>query len=266
MVVEDGPRGNTEQSRITKLMPKLMRLGRAGGRSDRAMTETERQLDKITPGIEMFQASDDDATAPAPPDSIIALVSTSGNGSGIEFATESTTNSRHTELQNATVSVAGTATPGTANAEASTQQSPASVLHMSLTAPPVSKPKGRSSGQKQQAMSIGNPLSTYNKQNHGDKDCGTCGVRGSHYMTTCPLNPNRSRAAENRVAKRGGKVQDGPPRKRGRPCTKKKMEEANSQKPTEPTIAHQTSLRRATLRERLRNVTYFNPEEYYESD
>ena len=53
--------------------------------------------------------------------------------------------------------------------------------------------------------------------------CHTCNVTG-HYNTTCPLNPNKSRAAENRK-KRAAKAQGGTPRKRGRPKTQRKKSE-----------------------------------------
>ncbi|XP_066320520.1 protein FAR1-RELATED SEQUENCE 5-like [Miscanthus floridulus] len=49
-----GPAASQEQTRMSSLLPKLMKLGRAGSRSDRASQETNRQLDKIIPGIEMF--------------------------------------------------------------------------------------------------------------------------------------------------------------------------------------------------------------------
>ena len=55
-VVQVGPRGDTEQSWMSKLLPKLMRLGRAGSKTDRAYAETVRHLDRITHGIELLQA------------------------------------------------------------------------------------------------------------------------------------------------------------------------------------------------------------------
>jgi hypothetical protein len=61
--VRIGGRASKEQNQISKLLPKLMRLGRAGSRSDRACEETNRQLDKFTPGIEMFSKSADDASS-----------------------------------------------------------------------------------------------------------------------------------------------------------------------------------------------------------
>jgi hypothetical protein len=44
-----------------------------------------------------------------------------------------------------------------------------------------------------------NPYSTYSG-GKGVKECQTCHVRG-HYSTTCPQNPNRSKAAENKAKK-----------------------------------------------------------------
>jgi hypothetical protein len=50
-----------------KLLPKLMRLGRVGSKSDRAYEETNRQLDKITPSIELFpRSADDESSDPTP--------------------------------------------------------------------------------------------------------------------------------------------------------------------------------------------------------
>jgi hypothetical protein len=47
-----------------------------------------------------------------------------------------------------------------------------------------------------------------------EQSCGTCGVKG-HYTTTCPRNPNRSRAVEKKGMNRGTRG------KRGRPRMKK---------------------------------------------
>jgi hypothetical protein len=40
------------------------------------------------------------------------------------------------------------------------------------------------------------------------KECQTCHVRG-HYSTTCPQNPNRSKAAENKAKKEVQKLKVG---------------------------------------------------------
>ena len=65
--VRIGAQASKEQCRMSKLLPKLMRLGRAGSKSDRAYEETDRLLDKITSGIELFPRSvDDESSDPAP--------------------------------------------------------------------------------------------------------------------------------------------------------------------------------------------------------
>jgi hypothetical protein len=43
---------------MSKLLPKLMRLGRAGSKSDRAYAETIRHIDMITPGIQLLQTAE----------------------------------------------------------------------------------------------------------------------------------------------------------------------------------------------------------------
>jgi hypothetical protein len=101
-----------------------------------------------------------------------------------------------------------------------------------LIEPPKSKTKGRSSGSKTksgvEADNEGNPFSTYDKENYGDRECSGCHVRGSHYITTCPLNPNRSSAYEIRLNKKGAKKQNvGAPKKRGRPKKGKYVDEEN---------------------------------------
>jgi hypothetical protein len=40
---------------MSKLLPKLMQLGRAGSKSDHAYAETVRHIEMITPGIELLQ-------------------------------------------------------------------------------------------------------------------------------------------------------------------------------------------------------------------
>ena len=65
--VRIGAQASKEQCRMFKLLPKLMRLGRTGSKSDRAYEVTNRQLDKITPGIELYPRSvDDESSDPAP--------------------------------------------------------------------------------------------------------------------------------------------------------------------------------------------------------
>ncbi|RLN05473.1 uncharacterized protein C2845_PM13G08790 [Panicum miliaceum] len=131
-----------EQTRMLKLLPKLMRLGRAESRSDRAFEETDRQLDKITPGIEMF------------------LRSVDGESSD----------------------------PGASATGSVTTEGVSCVLHneMLLIEPPVWRTKGRIPGkQKKNGVEpplAGKPLSTYATQNYGDRECSTCGVRGTHLI------------------------------------------------------------------------------------
>jgi hypothetical protein len=52
----------TEQTRMSKLLSKLMRLGRAGSKSDRAYAETVRHIDMITPAIELLQTTESAAS------------------------------------------------------------------------------------------------------------------------------------------------------------------------------------------------------------
>ncbi|RLN05044.1 uncharacterized protein C2845_PM13G18800 [Panicum miliaceum] len=172
--VRIGAQASEKQTWMSKLFPKLMKHGRAGSRLDRAFEETDRQLDKITPGIEMFPRSAD--------------VTTEGASSAL-----------HNE--------------------------------MLLIEPPASRTKGRSPRkQKKNGVEpplVGNPLSTYTRQNYGDRECSTCGVWGTHYSTTCPINIDRSKATEKHATKRGANTQDGTPRKRGRPKIIRDLHEAN---------------------------------------
>ena len=192
-----GPEASKEQTRLTKLLPKLMKLGRAGSRSDRAYDETVRLLDTITPGVEMFPRSADDQTPEnaTSPGSAAVAVNASSDGSSEESYPSTLTSSV--------------------------------VL---LIEPPISRTKGRNPGQqkKDEVQPDGNPLSTYTTENYGNRECSTCHVRGTHYSTTCPLNPNRSKAAEARSNKRGAKTQAGQPRKRGRPKIVRDLHEEQS--------------------------------------
>jgi hypothetical protein len=88
-----------------------------------------------------------------------------------------------------------------------------------VTEPPVSSTKGRKSvsaaKSSKNSMIPDNPYNTYNG-GKGVKECQTYHVRG-HYSTTCPQNPNRSKAVETKANKRGAKAEGWAPRKRGRP-------------------------------------------------
>ncbi|RLM73109.1 uncharacterized protein C2845_PM15G06930 [Panicum miliaceum] len=185
--VRIGAQASKEQTWMSKLLPKLMRLGRVGSRSDRAFEEIDMQLDKITPGIEIFPSSADGESSD-PAASATGSVTTEGASSA---------------LQN----------------------------EMLLIEPPVSRTKGRSPWkQKKNGVEpplAGNPLNTYTRQNYGDRECSTCGVRGTQYNTTCPINLDRSKAAEKRATKRGANTQDGTPRKRGRPKIIRDLHEEN---------------------------------------
>ncbi|CAO2208238.1 unnamed protein product [Urochloa humidicola] len=192
--VRIGPEASKEQTRLSKLLPLLMRLGRAGSRSDRAYDETVRLLEKITPGIEMIQRSADD-----------------------DF----------TEISAPRTGPSATAPD---NLQKSVDPSSNVVQEkIKLIEPLVSRTKGRKSGKQKKNVVVpqieGNPFSTYKKKNYGNKECHFCGIRGSHYSTTCSLNPERSDAAEKSSKKRTAITQDGPPRKRGRPKKKQPEED-----------------------------------------
>ncbi|CAN6289628.1 unnamed protein product [Urochloa humidicola] len=184
--VRIGPEASKEQTRLSKLLPMLMRLGRAGSRSDRAYDETVRLLEKITPGVEMIQSSADDNSTR------IGATITGLSANAPDYSQ-------------------GLADPSTAVLQE----------QIKMMEPLVSRTKGRKPANKKKNVVVpqneGNPLSTYKKKNYGNKECLCCGVRGSHYTTTCPHNPKRSKAAEKRSNKKTGETQDRPRRKRGRP-------------------------------------------------
>jgi hypothetical protein len=170
---------------MSSLLPKLMKLGRAGSRSDRACEETNRQLDRIIPGIEMFRGDGD---------------------SGLAANERMTSSAQPGNLERC---------PSIIENETTTESQPSSGVFSEgvlLIEPPKSKTKGRSSGRKRksgvEADNEGNPFSTYDKENYGDRECSGCHVRGSHYITTCPLNPNRSSPYEMRLNKKGAKKQN----------------------------------------------------------
>jgi hypothetical protein len=88
-----------------------------------------------------------------------------------------------------------------------------------LIEPPVSRTKGRSPG-KQKKNNVeppldGNLLSTYIRQNYGYRECSTRGVWSTHYNIICPINLDRSKAAEARATKRGAKTHNGAQRREG---------------------------------------------------
>jgi len=193
--VRIGVQVSKEQCRMSKLLPKLMRLGRVGSKSDHAYEETNRQLDKITLGIELFPRSADDESSDPTPTANRSVVTSGG---------------------------------------ADTNSPPSSaLLHAGvlLIEPPVSRKKGRGPGKQKkndvEAPLNGTPLSTYTRANYGDRECSSCGVRGTHYNTTCPINPDRSKSAEMCATKKSTKMNDGPPRKSGRPRIVKDLREGD---------------------------------------
>ncbi|KAG2628624.1 hypothetical protein PVAP13_3KG250027 [Panicum virgatum] len=178
--VRIGAQASKDQCRMLKLLPKLIRLGRAGSKSDHAFEKANRQLDKITPSIELFPTStDDESPAPAP-------------------------------------SASGSVAP---SSSADTNSPPSSTLMHAgvlLIEPPVSRTKGRRPGKQKkndvQPPLNGTPLSTYTRVNYGDRQCSICGVQCTHYSTTCLMNPDRSKSAEIRAPRKSSKKNDGPPR------------------------------------------------------
>jgi hypothetical protein len=102
--------------------------------------------------------------------------------------------------------------PSKTEHETSTESQPSTGVSSEgvlLIEPPKLKTKGRSSRSKRksgvEADNEGNPFNTYDKENYGDRECSRCHVCGSHYITTCPLNPNRSSAYEMRLNKKRSK-------------------------------------------------------------
>jgi len=91
-------------------------LNEWGSKSDRAYEETNRQQDKITPGIELFpKSADDESSDPAP----------SANGSGVTYGGADTDSSPSSALLHAGVL---------------------------LIEPPVSRTKGRGLENKRKMM------------------------------------------------------------------------------------------------------------------
>uniref|UniRef100_K3Y227 Uncharacterized protein n=1 Tax=Setaria italica TaxID=4555 RepID=K3Y227_SETIT len=153
-VVQVGPRGDMEQSWLSKLLPKLMRLGRAGSKTDCAYAK-------------------------------IAIGAIKNVGAA------------------------------------------ASTLECSVAVVEFNEPESKSNLDPTSINYLaGNLARKVNllKRELWEQSVQTCNVTG-HYSTTCPLNPNRSRATENRVKKRGAKTQGGTLRKRGRPKIQRGLNE-----------------------------------------
>jgi hypothetical protein len=78
---------------------------------------------------------------------------------------------------------------------------------VAIVAPPVTQTKGRGPGRSNPQSEVTGGTkhtSTYKYKRTidgheviGSRNCGVCGLKG-HYLTTCPRNPNRSRAMEKR--------------------------------------------------------------------
>jgi hypothetical protein len=191
-----------------------MRLGRAGIKSDRAYTETIRHIDMITPGIELLRTAEiglDEATNTE----LQQDADGRRNIGPIAPTQQSSENNMEPVVMptSPTPPLESGLNPGSANF----------LADLTLTEPPVSRMKGRKSvsGAKCAKNSVepANPYSTYSG-GQGIRECQTCHVR-EHYSTTCPQNPNRSRAAENKDKKRSAKTVGWTPRKRGRPTIKR---------------------------------------------
>ena len=215
--VSVGGQNETEQSRLSKLLPKLMRLGRAGSKSDRAYTETIRHIDMITPGIELLRTAE---IGPIGPDEATNTeLQQDAEGRRNIGPIAPTQQSSDNNIEPVVMPTGPTPPP-----ESGLNPDSANCLtDLRLTEPPVSRTKGRksASGAKCAKNSVepANPYSTYSG-GQGIRECQTCHVRG-HYSTTCPQNPNRSRATENKDKKRSAKTVGWTPRKRGRPTIKK---------------------------------------------
>ncbi|WVZ57724.1 hypothetical protein U9M48_008074 [Paspalum notatum var. saurae] len=103
---------------------------------------------------------------------------------------------------------------GNANPEHATeQQQPGEanvrpeLQNISISAPLVAKTKGRKPNKEKKALESQSKqtTSTYKRKKPNSKggktfNCTYCGKKNDHYSTTCALNPNRSRAAENKLS------------------------------------------------------------------
>jgi hypothetical protein len=192
---------DTEQTRMSKLLPKLMCMGRAGRKSDRSYAMTVRHIDMITPGIELLQIAESLTDEMESGD-----LHENGNDERGIVRVPPTHESGDATME-PDVKPSNPATP-------KTNLGPGSASTMggvTLTEPPVSRTKGRKSvsaaKSSKNSMIPDNPYNTYSG-GKGVKECQTCHVRG-HYSTTCPQNPNRSEAAENKAKKEVQKLKVG---------------------------------------------------------
>jgi hypothetical protein len=84
---------------------------------------------------------------------------------------------------------------------------------IAIAAPPLSQTKGCGRGSRNSDSDVGASTirtSTYKRkltidgqEAVGSQSCRVCGLKGL-YLTTCPRNPNRSRAMEKKGTKHGG--------------------------------------------------------------
>jgi hypothetical protein len=151
--VRIGPAASQEQTRMSSLLPKLMKLGRAGSRSDRGCQETNRQLDKIIPGIEMFQRSMENGSPGSGPSAAesVATIAHPANDDTAANGSPGSVPSATTQPDNG-----------------STGLQPSSALLQNglfLLEPPVACTKGRGKKRKNEVETPrdGNPFSTYDK-------------------------------------------------------------------------------------------------------
>jgi hypothetical protein len=163
----------TEQSKLSKLLPKLMRLGRAGSKSDKAYTETIRHIDMITPGIELLRTAEiglDDATN--------TELQQDADGQRNIGPIAPTQQSSDNNMEPVVMPTGPTPPP-----ESGLNSGSANCLaDLTLTEPTMSRMKGRksASGAKCAKNSVepANPYNTYSG-GQGIRECQTCHVRGT---------------------------------------------------------------------------------------
>jgi hypothetical protein len=178
-----------------------MRLGRVGSKSDRAYVETVRHIDMITPGIELLQTAESAACEMESVD----LHENGDNEMGL-VCVRPTDESGHATVETA-MNPSNPATPKTNHVPSSAT----TLGGVIVTEPPMSSTKSMKPfsavKSSKNSMITDNPYSTYSG-GKGMKECQTCHVSG-HYSTTCPQNPNRSKAAENKAKKEVQKLKVG---------------------------------------------------------
>ena len=195
-VVQVGPRGDTKQSRMSKLLPKLMRLGRVGSKTDRAYAETVRHLDRITPGIELLQAIEVDSS--------MHPTNSTGAESGELQAVDTIQN---VDAAASTLDCSAAVVETNENqAEINLDPTSANFLaSISLAEPPVSHTKGRKSGKESQCAEkikgTNNPYSTYTRS-YGKKSVPhmQCYWTLQHNM---PAKPKQEQSSREQKKKEG---------------------------------------------------------------